>query len=227
MTLSCAAGIGIPIPLPDHEANMQVAYAAPSWAAHRPLTGSQAPSDEALLRLISKREQHAMRILFSRHRVRVFRFALSITKDQWLAEEVVSDVFLDVRRRANSFKGRSQVSTWLLGIARNKALMSMRRPEHQRLNEELADTIDDTTESPEAAMQRRQTRTILADCIVQLPAIHREIIDLVYYHQKSIAEAAEILEVPKNTVKTRMFYARKRIAQMLAVKRNGRVSFSF
>jgi RNA polymerase sigma-70 factor (ECF subfamily) len=95
------------------------------------------------------------------------------------------------------------------------------------LNEELADTIDDTTESPEAAMQRRQTRTILADCILQLPAIHREIIDLVYYHQKSIAEAAEILEVPKNTVKTRMFYARKRIAQMLAVKRNGRVSFSF
>ena len=206
---------------------MQVAYAAPSWAAHRSRTGAQAPSDEALLRLISKHEQSAMRILFSRHRVRVFRFALSITKDQSLAEEVASDVFLDVWRRASSFKGRSQVSTWLLAIARNKALLSMRRHEHQRLNEELADTIDDTTESPEAAMQRRQTRTILADCILQLPAIHREIIDLVYYHQKSIAEAAEILEVPKNTVKTRMFYARKRIAQMLAVKRNGRVSFSF
>jgi RNA polymerase sigma-70 factor (ECF subfamily) len=207
---------------------MQVAYASSSWAAHhRSRTGAQVQSDEALLWLISKHEQSAMRILFSRHRVRVFRFALSITKDQSLAEEVVSDVFLDVWRRANSFKGRSQVSTWLLAIARNKALLSMRRHEPQPLDEELADTIDDTTESPEAAMQRRQTRTILADCILQLPAIHREIIDLVYYHQKSIAEAAEILEVPKNTVKTRMFYARKRIAQMLAVKGNGRVSFSF
>jgi RNA polymerase sigma-70 factor (ECF subfamily) len=74
-----------------------------------------------LLRLISKREQGAMRTLFSTHGVRVFRFALSITKDQSLAEDVVSDVFLDVWRRANSFKGRSQVSTWLLAIARNKA----------------------------------------------------------------------------------------------------------
>jgi RNA polymerase sigma-70 factor (ECF subfamily) len=205
---------------------MQVAYAASSWGAHRSRTDARSPSDEALLRLISKHEQSAMRILFSRHRVRVFRFALSITKDQSLAEEVVSDVFLDVWRHANSFKGRSQVSTWLLAIARNKALLSMRRHEHQRLNEELGDTIDDTTESPEAAMQRRQTRTILADCILQLPAIHREIIDLVYYHQKSIAEAAEILNVPKNTVKTRMLYARKRIAQIL-VKRNAMVSLSF
>jgi RNA polymerase sigma-70 factor (ECF subfamily) len=105
---------------------MQVAYAAPSCAADRSRTGAQAPSDEALLRSISKHEQSAMRILFSRHRVRVFRFALSITKDQSLAEEVVSDVFLDVWRRANSFKGGSRVSTWLLAIARNKALMSMR-----------------------------------------------------------------------------------------------------
>jgi RNA polymerase sigma-70 factor, ECF subfamily len=201
---------------------MQIAHALTNRPAHRFRAVVESPSDEALLRLIADGEQRAIGILFARHSVRVFRFALSITKDRSLAEEVVSDVFFDIWRRPGSFKGRSRVSTWLLAIARNKALSSLQRHAHEHLNEELAETIEDTADDLEFAMQRKQAGTVLADCLLQLSTIHREIIDLAYYHQKSIEEVAEILKIPRNTVKTRMFYARKHLAEMLAVKGDAR-----
>jgi RNA polymerase sigma-70 factor, ECF subfamily len=176
-----------------------------------------APSDRVLLQSIASGDQQAMRILFSRHNVAVYRFALSITKDQSLAEEVASDVFFDVWRRAGSFKGRSLVSTWLLAITRYKAIATWRRHANDRANEELVDNLVDMADDPEAAIQSTQPGSALAGCIQQLSAIHREIIDLVYYHQKSIVEVAEILGIPVNTVKTRMFYARKRIAKVLGM----------
>lgn len=179
-------------------------------------------SDEALLRLVANGEQHALRVLYIRHNVRVFRFAMSITSNRSLAEEVVSDVFLEVWRCANSFQGRSQVSTWLLAIARNKALSPFRRHMHEQVSEEFAETIEDTADDPETAMQKKQTGAILTDCLRQLPPAHREVIDLVYYHQKSIQDVADILDVPRNTIKTRMFYARRRIAEMLAAYGNAK-----
>src|SRR5262249_45266667 len=66
-----------------------------------------------------------------------------------------------------------------------------------------------------------QAGLTLAECIRKLPAIHREIIDLVYYHRKSIEEIAGILDIPKNTVKTRMFHARRKLAELLAATEHG------
>jgi RNA polymerase sigma-70 factor, ECF subfamily len=65
-----------------------------------------------------------MQILFARHNVRVFRFVLRFVADKSAAEDIVSEVFLDVWRQAGRFQGRSQVTTWLLAIARNKAVGS-------------------------------------------------------------------------------------------------------
>ena len=67
-------------------------------------------------------------------------------------------------------------------------------------------------------MQKTQRNAVLQDCLGQLSPAHREIVDLVYYHEKSIDEVAEIIGVPQNTVKTRMFYARKRIAELMTAK---------
>jgi RNA polymerase sigma-70 factor, ECF subfamily len=67
-------------------------------------------------------------------------------------------------------------------------------------------------------MQNRQKTELLLNCLTQLSPTHREIIDLVYYHERSIDEVAEIIGVPRNTVKTRMFYARKRIAALMAAQ---------
>src|SRR5258708_24386505 len=96
------------------------------------ITATPAQLDEALLREVAKGNQLAMRTLFMRHQVRVYRFILRIVRDADLAEDVVSEVFLAVWRRAGRFEGRSAVSTWLLSIARPKGLTAVQPPAHGR-----------------------------------------------------------------------------------------------
>ena len=172
--------------------------------------------DVALVRSIAAGDKHAMQILFARHNVRVFRFVLRLVGDKSAAEDLVSEVFLDVWRQAGRFQDRSQVTTWLLAIARNKALSALRCRSTEELNEDAAAAIEDPQDNPEVTLQSRQKTEILLNCLSQLSPGHREVIDLVYYHEKSIDEVAEITGAPQNTVKTRMFYARKQIAELMA-----------
>ncbi len=167
---------------------------------------------------VAKGDKQALQVLYGRHHVRVFRFLLRFVSDESTAEDLVSEVFLDAWRQADRFEARSQVSTWLLAIARNKALSALRKRTTEELDEEVAEFIEDPSDSPEVAMQKAQTMTILQRCLTQLSPAHREIVDLVYYHEKTIDEVAEIIGVPQNTVKTRMFYARKRIAELMAAQ---------
>src|SRR5262249_34690544 len=173
-------------------------------------------SDTALIRSIAAGDKHAMQILFVRHNVRVFRFVLRLIGDKSAAEDLVSEVFLDVWRQAKRFQGRSQVTTWLLAIARNKALSTLRNRSTEELDEDVAATIEDSQDSPEAMLQNRQKSEIVLQCLTQLSPTHREVIDLVYYHERSIEEVAEIVGVPQSTVTTRMLYARKRIAELMS-----------
>src|SRR5262245_34171934 len=204
--------------------DLQAAVSAPDLSPRALRSLAQANSDEELLRLIARGQQPAMNTLYRRHSVRVFRFALSMTRDRSLAQRVVSDVFFDVWRRPGSFGGRSQVSTWLLAITRHKTLSLVRRPADEPLTEEFAASIEATDEDPEAAIGRKQTGSVLSQCLLKLSAIHREVIDLVYYHEKSIDEVAEILQIPRSTVKTRMFYAREHLAKLLASSGNTEAS---
>src|SRR5215813_8471843 len=96
-------------------------------AARQSIIAAQATSDEMLLQSIADGSRTAMHTLYSRHNVRVYRFILRIVRDTTMAEDLVSQVFLDVWRTASQFEGRSQVSTWLLSIARFKALTSLRQ----------------------------------------------------------------------------------------------------
>src|SRR5262249_2962658 len=175
-----------------------------------------ATADEALVAAIAKGNQRAMRTLYNRHRVRVFRFALRIVSDAGYAEDIVSEAFIEVWRQADRFEGRSSVSTWIMSIARFKALSVLRRRQETEFDEKLAETVADQSFTPENAVLETDRRAQIRACLTQLSPDHREIIDLVYYHDKTIEEVAEIIRVPKNTVKTRMFYARKRLAQLLA-----------
>ena len=84
-----------------------------------------------------------MRLLYARHSVRIFRFAMRIVSDESVAEDVVNEVFLDVWRKAGGFEGRSQVSTWLLAITRFKALAMGRRRPLEPLDDEVCETIED------------------------------------------------------------------------------------
>jgi RNA polymerase sigma-70 factor (ECF subfamily) len=175
----------------------------------------QATSDEALIGRIAAGDKLAMHLLFARHHVRVYRFVLRLVRDESLAEDLISDVFLDVWRQASRFERRSSVGTWLLAIGRHKALSALRRRPGQRLDEERTAEIEDPADDPEIVVQKKDKSEILRKCLNGLSAEHREIIDLVYYHEKSVEEVAGIVGIPANTVKTRMFYARKRLSELL------------
>jgi RNA polymerase sigma-70 factor (ECF subfamily) len=132
-----------------------------------------------------------------------------------LAEDLVSEVFIGAWRQAAGFKSKSQVSTWLLAIARNKALSARSRHRDEQLDDEIASSIADTGDDAEAMMDRQERYGVIRKCLSRLSHDHREVIDLVYYHEKSVEEVAQIIHVPAATVKTRMFYARKCLGKML------------
>jgi RNA polymerase sigma-70 factor, ECF subfamily len=184
-------------------------------AAHDSILAVQATSDEMLLDSIADGNRTAMHIFYCRHNVRVYRFALRIVRDATTAEDLVSQVFLDVWRTAGQFERRSQVSTWLLSIARFKALTALRQRRYEDIEQEEVREIADASDTPEAALERSTTSAILRACIGKLSSAHREIINLVYYHEKSVEEVGEIIGIPQSTVKTRMFYARKQLAELL------------
>ena len=178
----------------------------------RPAT--RAATDVELIARIAAGDSLAMRALYARHNLRVYRFVLRLTGNPTVAEDVISETFLDVWRQAGRFEGRSAVSTWLLAIARHKGYAAMRRRTEETLDEDMAATIADPADDPEEAHERKERGEILRCCLSALPATNREILDLVYYHEKSVAEVAAIYGIPENTVKTRMFYARKKLADL-------------
>ena len=175
----------------------------------------QTTSDEVLIARIAGGDRLAMQVLFARHHVRVYRFVLRLVRNEATAEDLISDVFLDVWRQADKFEGRSAVSTWMLSIARFKALSALRRRPEQELDDETAEQIEDQSDDPEVALAKKDKAAVLRQALSKLSAEHREIVDLVYYHEKSVEEVAGIVGIPEATVKTRMFYARKKLSELL------------
>ena len=116
----------------------------------------QAPADEALIGRIARGDRLAMQVLFARHHVRIYRFVLRLLRDEMAAEDVIGDVFLDVWRQASRFEGRSAVSTWLIAIARFKALSLLRKRRDDGLDAETAESIEDAADDPERAVTKRE-----------------------------------------------------------------------
>jgi RNA polymerase sigma-70 factor (ECF subfamily) len=172
-------------------------------------------SDEMLLRHVVEGDKAAMHIMFARHRERVFRFVQRIVRNPAIADDLVSQVFLDVWRSANRFEGRARVSTWLLSIARFKAINAWRARTHEDIDQGDSFEIADAGDTPDMALDRKETQGILRACIDRLSPAHREIIDLFYYRENSVVEVSEMIGIPQATVKSRIFYARKQLAGIL------------
>lgn len=175
----------------------------------------QTIADEVLIAKIAKGDRSAMEVLFTRYRVRVFKFVLRMMRNEAIAEELNSDVFLDVWRQAGTFEGRSAVSTWIFSIARFKALNALQRRGEEELDDDKADAIEDDADDPETVLAKKDKAAVLRQCLVELSAEHREIVSLVYYQHKSVEEVSGIVGIPEATVKTRMFYARKKLSELL------------
>ncbi|WP_337660053.1 sigma-70 family RNA polymerase sigma factor [Anderseniella sp. Alg231-50] len=171
--------------------------------------------DRDLMARISNADAAAMKTLFARHQLRVFRFIERILRNPAIAEEVTNEVFLEVWRGARNFQGRSSASTWILAIAHNRSLNVLRKRRELCWNEDHAAQIPDLQDDPEVASQKAGKSALLRKCADALAPLHREIIDLVYYHEMSIREASNVLNVPEGTVKARLFNARKKLQALL------------
>ena len=173
-------------------------------------------SDHALIQSMADGDKRAFKTLYVRHHVRVFRFVMRLVGNESTAEEVVNEVFLEAWRHAPEFKGNSQVATWLLSIARFKTISECRRRSEAQLDDKVAAVIEDPADNPSTSLEKLERTDILQECLTKLTPIHREVINLIYYQGKKIEEVAQFTGAPISTIKTRMHYARSRMAALLA-----------
>lgn len=167
----------------------------------------------ALLGRIAARDRDAFRELYLRYHRRLARFLTRLTRHREDAEEVINDTLWIVWQQAAGFRGDSRPSTWILGIAYRRALKLIRQATtHARaLSLEVVDGEPSTGDATEATANRQQLDLALA----RLPVEQRMVIELTYFLDHSCEEIAEIMECPVNTVKTRMFHARRKLRVML------------
>src|SRR6516165_8644854 len=128
----------------------------------------QSTPDEVLIGRIANGDRLAMQVLYARYHVRVFRFVVRLVRDEVTAEDVISEVFLDVWRQADRFEGRATVSTWLLAIARFKAISALRRRRDEELDEEAAAAIEDLSDNPATALEKNDKSAMLRKCLAGL-----------------------------------------------------------
>jgi RNA polymerase sigma-70 factor, ECF subfamily len=171
--------------------------------------------DRMLIARIAGADKIALKRFFLRHQTRIFRFIQRIVRNEAVAEELTNEVFLDVWLDAKSYEGRSSVTTWLLTLAHNRAVSSLRKRRDEAWNEDEAKHIPDGADTAEVVVQKANKGALLRQCLDALPPDQREIMDLVYYHERSIAEVSAIFGMPEGTVKTKMFNARKRLSELL------------
>ncbi|RUX34123.1 MAG: sigma-70 family RNA polymerase sigma factor [Mesorhizobium sp.] len=172
-------------------------------------------TDRALVDRVAKGDRAAVRLLFMRHHARIYRFVARQTGSEMMADDIANEVFLELWKQAPGFEGRSEVSTWLLGIARFKALSSLRKKKEDWIDDDDAAQVPDSADTPEVVTMKEDKAAALRRFVDALAEEHRTVIDLAYYHGQSVTEIAEVLGIPVATVKTRMFYARKKLGEAL------------
>jgi len=171
-----------------------------------------------LLGKIARQDQAAFQELYKAFSRKVFAYLLNQLKDHVRAEEVLVDTMYEVWRNPTRFRGDSQFSTWLIGIARNKALMTFRSRRADEDHDELDDVAETVaSDAPDgfAVAAQRQRQEGVQHCMQKLSDEHRECLHLVFYEGCALAEIAQLQQVPENTVKTRLFHARQKIKQCL------------
>ena len=195
-------------------------------------------SDSELASRIAARDVAAVRLVTGRNNQRLFRTAWSILKDRSEAEEAVQDGYLKAFNAIGTFAGRSSLSTWLTRIVVNEALSRRSRAQRRSrlLNQESVLVLEEyreklmagsVTQSPEKALMRRQIAKLLETAIARLPDTFRPVFVLREIEGLSVEDTAEALQIPEETVKTRLFRARRRLQKELDPELCGALSETF
>lgn len=173
-------------------------------------------SEAALLRRIAAKDRRAFEALYHAYYRRLFAYLFKTIRRPELSEEVLDDVMLAVWTGAAGFDGRSRPSTWIFGIAYHKALKALARQDRHKAESEEVDGEEPMTgEGPEGLLVRREMADVVERALHALPLEQRTVVELTYYHGFAYQEIANIMGCPVNTVKTRMFHARRRLKELL------------
>src|SRR6202166_5108756 len=159
--------------------------------AINPAVAAKQRDDADVLARIAAGDKLAMKVLYARHHVQTYRFLIRLVGDEAQAEDLVSEGFFDVWRNAHQFQGNSGVSTWILAIARFKALSALRRRKDDELDDDQAAAIPDMADDPEIAVQKKDRVAIMRQCLSHLSLVHREIMHLVSYQTKQHTKGAK------------------------------------
>jgi RNA polymerase sigma factor (sigma-70 family) len=186
--------------------------ATPSVADSR---AAEAPEDAELVERVARGDRVAFERLFHRYRPRLRRFVERMTRRPQLVDEIVDDTMLIVWRKAGSFNLRSKVSTWIIAIAWRRGLKAVRRADVAIEFEPDAVSMPAEAE-PEQIALRRERQARLGRALGSLSPEQRAVVELTYFEGRSYREIAAILGCPVDTVKTRMFHARRRLKALLA-----------
>lgn len=167
-----------------------------------------------LLARIAAKDRRAFETIYHRYHRRLFVYLFKITRRADVVEELVNDVMMVVWQSAARFDGVSRPSTWILGIAYRKALKALSR-RREPVEEPASRPFERVVEGPDRLFARREEATVLGRALARLSPEQRAVVELTYYFGYSYREIAEIAGCPINTVKTRMFHARRRLRDAL------------
>jgi len=175
------------------------------------------PDDElSLLRRVAAEDRKAFETLYHLYYRRLFAYLFKVTRRGELVEEVLNDVMFAIWTSAGRFDGRSRPSTWIFGIAYHKALKALARQTVGAGDEPEREVAEPaTSDGPESLLTRREVANTLGKALGALSPEQRAVVELTYYYELSYGEIAEIVGCPVNTVKTRMFHARRRLKNLL------------
>ena len=171
--------------------------------------------DTRLIGQVAAGDRHAFEKLYRGYFPRLARFLNSMTRSVQLIEEIVNDTMLVVWQKAHTFDGSCKVSTWIFAIAYRKACKAIRGLD-QPVDVDPDLLEGDAGSAPEHELELQQLRRAIGVALDDLPAQQRAVIQLTYHHEMGYADIAAIMDCPVNTVKTRMFHARRRLRQLLA-----------
>ena len=170
--------------------------------------------DVALIHRVAGKDGVAFETLYRGYHPKLRRFIERVTRRPQIVDEIVNDTMLVVWRKASTYNLGSKVSTWIFGIALRRALKAMKRIDDP-VDFDPDQTPDRESVGPEGMLLQSETRACIARALTTLSAEHRAVIELTYFEGYSCAEVAEIMQCPVNTVKTRMFHARRRLRMLM------------
>jgi RNA polymerase sigma factor (sigma-70 family) len=177
---------------------------------------NQVQREAALIARLCLADEQALELLYREYYNRLFRFIGRVTRQEAIIDEVINDVMFVVWEKAATYNQHCKPSTWIFGIAFNKARQALRdQTYHNEESLEVIETDNAAFGFEDAGLRQLEMDNWLDTAFDQLSLDQRTVIELTYFQGLHYSEIAELMGCPENTVKTRMHHARKKLATIL------------